>query len=61
MPRSQGINVKGLRQLADGLTQMVSTALPEESRENRRNRQFRLRIADRLGSTGRIERAASNR
>ena len=41
MPRSQGINVKGLRQLADGLTQMVSTALPEESRENRRNRQFR--------------------
>ncbi len=34
MPRSHSINVKGLRQLADGLTRMVSTTPREASRES---------------------------
>ena len=49
MPRTHGINVKGLRQLADGLTGTVSTTPRGESGEDRRNRQFRQHIANRPG------------
>ena len=49
MPRTHGINVGGLRQLADGLTGTVSTTPRGESGEDRRNRQFRQGIANRPG------------